>query len=69
MCLDLLEERPAIFGIEEDYFMFDQDVLGRNMGISLNPRGETNHSFDGPQIAGSRCHPFTFDHHEESSIL
>jgi hypothetical protein len=31
--LGLIEERPAIFGREEDYFMFDEDELGRNLGV------------------------------------
>jgi hypothetical protein len=35
--LGLIEERHAIFGREEDYFMFDEDEIGRNLGVELNP--------------------------------
>ena len=37
MGLGLIEERHAIYGREEDYFMFDEDEIGRNLGVELNP--------------------------------
>lgn len=69
LSLGLIEERHAIFGREEDYFMFDEDELGRNLGIELNPRRLCLFEEELDSIYPNCAHTFKSHHEEDSSIL
>lgn len=67
--LGLVEERHAIYGREEDYFMFDEDEIGRNLGVELNPRRVYLFDEELDNIYPSCRQTFNSQHEEDSSIL
>ena len=66
--LGLIEERHALYGREEDYFMFDEDELGRNLGVELNPL-RANLFDEELEHLYPNCHQPFNQHEEDSSIL
>ena len=67
--LGLIEERHALYGREEDYFMFDEDELGRNLGVELNPRKVYLFDEELDNIYPNCRQTFNSQHEEDSSIL
>jgi hypothetical protein len=67
--LGLIEERHALYGREEDYFMFDEDELGRNLGVELNPLRANLFDEELDEIYPNCRQTFNNQHDEEDSSI